>query len=346
MKQLILGIILLSLTLSLVQAIPSNARVRYLTCDDTDGGLNYPVFGSVYGNLSNNSNYQYFDYCQNTATLTEWYCQGRNPKSVNYNCQNMGNYVCNMGACVLNQTPDSCSDTDGGQYPYTFGQVTGYAGGNPYTNPDTCNSPIQVKEWYCSGTQAQYNNMNCNAGDNCVAGRCVVNETNQTNHAPVVYDITWTEPRGIITFTAWAYDPDGNSTIQYVNMSYYENGIWKGTTWDYTPPYNSIVNTYDYQGPATIVAQAYDGELASELRIENLFVNNTPNSCAETDGGYDIYNFGFTYGWNYNNYYNYSDTCLTNLTLQENYCVGTSAYTANVSCLGNLTTHCQWGRCI
>ncbi|MFH1916930.1 MAG: hypothetical protein ABIJ21_06740 [Nanoarchaeota archaeon] len=397
------------------------AAVKYLNCIDSDGGQNFVVKGRVFGD-TNQGPYENWDSCVSQLSVKEWYCQRTTPKYLNYNCQNMGNYVCADGACVINQTPDSCGDSDGGQYPYTFGQVTGYAGGNPYTNPDTCNSPTQVKEWYCSGTAAQYSNMNCNAGDNCQNGVCVVNETNQSNHAPVVTDLR--QELGtewyVYTYTATASDPDPGD--QVVRVEFLNNLTGEHYIDTQGPVFTYVWNATGLpEGTVQISARANDGDIWGDWYSESFYFhggldqrscndsdgnniytfgyiwgtlvngqefnyndscyssttvkewtcnNLTPtgtnvfcgvnyhcdggrcvqnqaqnNSCTDTDGGYNPPVFGTVYG-NYNGYpYAINDSCVTNVTLVEWYCTGTTATSINASCTGNWTG-CSGGRCI
>jgi hypothetical protein len=45
----------------------------------------------------------------------------------------------------------SCSDTDGGNYPWTFGTVSGYYNKVSYSYSDYCIDTSNVKEYYCNG---------------------------------------------------------------------------------------------------------------------------------------------------------------------------------------------------
>ncbi|MBU0756832.1 MAG: hypothetical protein KKF44_02095 [Nanoarchaeota archaeon] len=57
--------------------------------------------------------------------------------------------------------PDSCSDTDGGNYPLTFGTTSGYYNDNPYSNNDYCVDSGNVMEYYCSGDYEQSQQQSC-----------------------------------------------------------------------------------------------------------------------------------------------------------------------------------------
>ena len=73
----------------------------------------------------------------------------------------------------FNVWPNSCSDTDGGFVPTIAGTVSGYSGGAPYTNSDSCLNTTYLKEWYCRGVNATNSNYNCGGNSTCVGGRCV-----------------------------------------------------------------------------------------------------------------------------------------------------------------------------
>ena len=64
------------------------------TCTDTDGGINYPTFGYVYGRNAFGSNYRYNDQCGG-STLWERYCIGSSPAVQQYACPN----GCSDGRC-------------------------------------------------------------------------------------------------------------------------------------------------------------------------------------------------------------------------------------------------------
>jgi hypothetical protein len=46
----------------------------------------------------------------------------------------------------------TCSDSDGGINPWTFGTVSATLNGDPYAVQDTCYSATEVSEAYCSGS--------------------------------------------------------------------------------------------------------------------------------------------------------------------------------------------------
>ena len=72
-------------------------------------------------------------------------------------------------------TPDSCSDTDGGNNKNVQGTVSGYLNNNFYSNTDTCANSTNVIEYYCSGTRALSGSASCvtNITSSCSNGACI-----------------------------------------------------------------------------------------------------------------------------------------------------------------------------
>jgi hypothetical protein len=66
------------------------------TCEDTDGGFNIFVRGTVSGFYFGEP-YSYTDYCQNNNTLNEYYCTGSSWAMNSTNCPQ--GYGCRDGAC-------------------------------------------------------------------------------------------------------------------------------------------------------------------------------------------------------------------------------------------------------
>lgn len=113
---------------------------------------------------------------------------------------NCGDGVCEggetSGSCPADcGTPDSCSDTDGGNYIFTFGTTSGYLNATPYSNDDYCTDTSNIMEYYCSGDYEQSQQQSCGtdfygpnycSGDNvyknytdysCATGECDVDIT-------------------------------------------------------------------------------------------------------------------------------------------------------------------------
>ena len=70
------------------------------------------------------------------------------------------------------------------------------------------------------------------------------------------------------------------------------------------------------------------------------------NSCNDTDGGITVNVRGNVTGLFNGGVYTLVDFCLTNTTLQEYYCVGTSATNTTYNCKTNITMNCTVGACI
>ncbi|MBU0907421.1 MAG: hypothetical protein KKD18_02450 [Nanoarchaeota archaeon] len=66
-------------------------------CRDTDGGLNYQVEGKA-----SNGKVRLADYCTGEGMLVETYCPSAGEEILLglFDCKNLGNYVCEYGACV------------------------------------------------------------------------------------------------------------------------------------------------------------------------------------------------------------------------------------------------------
>jgi len=80
------------------------------------------------------------------------------------------------GVCVdsCGVTP-TCSENDGGNFPNTFGTVTGvYSNGNSYSIDDSCENADIIHERYCSGTTPTTSTQGCLTGRSCSSGACQI----------------------------------------------------------------------------------------------------------------------------------------------------------------------------
>ncbi len=95
------------------------------SCTDSDGGINYLVYGYVEGIMDNNPFY-YEDICLDVYYLQERFCSGDSPQSRMKSCSDLGggDYYCFDGRCVINGTNETNE---------TIGSVVDITG---YTDPD------------------------------------------------------------------------------------------------------------------------------------------------------------------------------------------------------------------
>src|SRR3989344_1568892 len=148
-------------------------------CVDTDGGKNYFTKGTL-----TNSSGTFDDKCEGLTGdgLSEQYCSGNISLTEYKSCYSLGNYYCSNGACVLNQTQNTCSDTDGGINFFNKGTVVyNYTNGTNGYNVDYCFFGNVIHEYYCdaSNTARLIANTTCSSLGNyyCSNGACVLNQT-------------------------------------------------------------------------------------------------------------------------------------------------------------------------
>jgi len=152
------------------------------TCNDSDGGKDASVKGTVTGS----DGVSHTDSCADAATVLEYYCSG--PNSANEEIACNSGYECNNGVCVkkqaapaANSTPPAnstvpstpaCTDSDEGKNATVKGTVT--VGSDMFT--DTCNGTATVKEYYCDGNESASRLMDCPEGTTCKSGACAQSE--------------------------------------------------------------------------------------------------------------------------------------------------------------------------
>ncbi len=136
----------------------TNGECREYTCEDTDGGQDEDDYGVVTkGTLREE------DECYDEDTVTEYYCEDNEIESRRIDCGS--SEVCEDGECVR----VTCSDTDGGNVRGVFGTAT--AGGS--SSPDYCIDLYSLKEYFCSGSRIDYDEILCTAyGELCYNNIC------------------------------------------------------------------------------------------------------------------------------------------------------------------------------
>jgi len=150
------------------------------TCTDTDmtpeypDGKNYLKKGTITETAPGGGIFQSTDGCvPSSSKLFEWYCDNTESVFVSKECLDFGNYICQDGACVINQPQEWCEDSDG-EDAYTFGYCDD-SQGNHFE--DGCYALGAVREVGCIGNtcSSSINAILCDSGYNCVNGVCVIN---------------------------------------------------------------------------------------------------------------------------------------------------------------------------
>ncbi|MBW2990505.1 hypothetical protein KY348_02250 [Candidatus Woesearchaeota archaeon] len=71
-----------------------------------------------------------------------------------------------------------------------------------------------------------------------------------------------------------------------------------------------------------------------------------PDSCSDTDGGWDTLTQGTASGYLSETYYEDTDYCIDSTNLREYYCIGDYEYYSDWDCSMNITTSCNNGACV
>ena len=78
----------------------------------------------------------------------------------------------------------------------------------------------------------------------------------------------------------------------------------------------------------------------------SIITTTIPNSCSDTDGGYNINVKGTISGYYNGQPYVNTDYCSSTTVLLEYYCIGGSKSSSSYPCAGNTTSSCVDGACI
>lgn len=134
------------------------------SCSDSDGGVNYYVLGSLTLNGSINGG---SDVCINETMIKELSCKNSGPFWRDAPCP----FRCINGACVNRTNPPTCYDSDGGSNIYWYGKT--YLDNNIFVGEDTCVNQTVIREWYCTGYDAQSSVFSCGEQNKyCTNGQC------------------------------------------------------------------------------------------------------------------------------------------------------------------------------
>lgn len=205
-------------------------HTSYVSCNDSDFGLNIYTAGSVSGLRIDDSNYTYPDTCSGTASVIEQYCNGTAPMQKTLACG--AGYYCNGGACkqpvcgngIVEGTEkcdlgsnngvcpktcssactlnacivNSCYDSDFGLNYNVKGYVNVTNSSGTKTSWDVCNGN-NVTEYYCVGsnsaTKSNYCVNGCNNGacnTTTIIYRNVCTDSDGPSNFQVSGNVTWT----------------------------------------------------------------------------------------------------------------------------------------------------------
>jgi hypothetical protein len=131
------------------------------SCNDSDGGLNYLVNGTMKseGKIGK-------DMCRPDGTLGEYYCNNSRGAYQIKNCSDIGfDYYCANGECT------NCMDSDGG---INF-EVLGTTSQNNTAYTDYCLDSYNIKEYYCNDNGVRNLAQDCDAfALMCYGGTCTI----------------------------------------------------------------------------------------------------------------------------------------------------------------------------
>ncbi len=232
---------------------------------------------------------------------------------------NCGDGVCEGGETSGNcpadcGVPDSCNDTDGGNFPLVFGATSGYLNNNWYSNDDYCVDSSNINEYYCSGTSEQSQQQSCGT-DGYGSGYCVGN---------LVY-------KDYTDYFCANGGCDSNQTAEFQeDCDFFDN---------YGPNYCNGTSVYrDYTDYWCNGGSCGHGFPTPQL-VENCAYGCTggscddvPDSCNDTDGGNFPFLFGTTSGFLNSSPYSHNDYCVDSSNINEYYCSGTSEQSQQQSC--------------
>lgn len=140
-----------------------NAECSPTTCQDSDGGENADIFGSVNQTTENGYFGYWDDRCGGDYMVLEHFCENGFAKTSEITCPS-GMY-CLDGRC----RPETCYDTDGGNEPDEKGYVTK----GPITYEDNCDSSNDMlTEYYCVGNEVRHAEYYCPGMAGCGIGKC------------------------------------------------------------------------------------------------------------------------------------------------------------------------------
>jgi hypothetical protein len=313
-------------------------------CTDSDNGTNYNIKGTTTGYGTDGNLKTVTDYCMNINAggpgpyVNEFICQPNGDvNDIAYNCPN----GCSEGACI-NQTTQTCTDSDGGKDYYVKGTTTGIIRCTdqaqcmtPQTVSDLCGSDgFTLTEFYCDNDGFQVVDLTSGTysykcPNGCSDGACIANSV-VCKPGQKIGDLNGD---GIVSTTDWVAAGNIVSGI----MPKPENICCVDATMD-----GQITSAdYDKIGRIAAALEASPGYCASL-------------ACTDSDGGNNVYLKGYVTL----NSINYPDTCYTyatsTSTLNTNSCTGSNCYISEYYCQNNQVAYnnqacsngCSNGACV
>ncbi len=373
-------------------------------CSDTDGG----IMPDAKGTVTTTANGGGTDFCRNSGTVVEFSCDLGDWIATDYPCDSgqcvdgacvaganppvpnsclaagascfgadagccTGLTCADSGVCAGAASPDTCTDTDHGRVPGTFGELKWRS----FDINDTCIDASHVMENYCTPNGFMQEPIECLPGTTCYNGACQSSPTCLDSDGENISDIGH-----VTTPTGKAYDYCHNDTqvVEYVC----QNGAAKskslpcpsGTTCNggacWTKPNCTDSDGMDLYTAGTVTTDngtyadtcdnantvnewiCFGGALALNASLPCPAGTTCSNgacayqepasppagwvsgACADSDGGINIPQIGTIW---YGNGLATTDTCAADDQLLEYYCNGTNMAYLRVNCVSGTCAH-------
>ena len=235
---------------------------------------------------------------------------------------------CSSAADNDESPKDSCSDTDGGISIFTVGNVDGDDESSPYNYADVCLDSTILLERYCGSVSQDYAPLNSTQN-------CTSNSTGCSNGAC----------QGISQCDD-GLDNDGDSLTDYPSDPGCSD---PGDTNEHSTVQCDDGADNDGDGKVDFGnTDSRDSKCSSASDNDE----SPRDSCADTDGGINVFILGNVNGYNEGSTYNFEDVCIDTTLLREYYCAGLgedySPLNASQNCSMSNSTDgtCSAGRCV
>ena len=333
-------------------------------CMDTDGGINYPVYGTCSSFV--NGSLQYFnDACTTNTMLKEYYCpSGMLPCNfTTYTCPNgCSNGTCNTckPSCIGKTCgSDGCGGTCGtcGTNTLCMAGVCNYycndsdGGFNPSVKGSINNNPTWTDACKWKNNSVYSNTASCSGAD-CYLGEfyCTVNFSS----TPIVMTAQYYNcPNGCSNGACNPAKITCSNSADCSYMAYSQNYCRNSSlkcAYTATPvcSFPGTAQSYCWGNGSEVCTPCTNGCLNGVCNGD-LPGNNTQNSCIDSDDGISYYIFGGVNFTDTNGKNGYSvDSCIGNTILQEQSCSPNPSLTGNVTMTTqfNCPDGCLNGACI